>query len=108
MIIAKGTKLLVRNENRGEFTAKARRSFSLDEDAYPLTVIDPMDARCVRGEEILPRAEATTVELMEDELIYAEEAQPETESENEIVNQPGSDLNSGFAGGNIVSFGFSE
>lgn len=103
MIIEKDTKMLIHSETRGVFYAKARRSFSLDEDAYPLTVLDPMDAKCIRGEEILLRAGATTIDLVEDEQIYAEEVQPEPDSENEIVNQP-----EGFVSGKYVSFGFSE
>ena len=117
MIIEKDTKVLVHHETRGVFVAKARRTFSLDDDAYPLTVVDPMDARCIRGEEILPRAAVTTLDLIEEqpepepELTEEAFAEPESEieelkSESEIENEDQPEPKREF--GRMFSFGMRE
>lgn len=86
MIINKNTKLIVNHKTRGEFLARARRTFSTDEEAYPMVVLDPMDSKCARGEEILARADSTKIELVEDivnELDAVPEQKPETQTDDE-------------------------
>lgn len=112
MIIEKDTKMRIHHNTRGEFVAKARRSFSLDDDAYPLTVVDPMNARCVRGEEIQARASATILELLTDCVNETEtELQIETEDALnpemyfETQTQPIPESPKEYSGGNICGLG---
>lgn len=63
MIIEKGTGLYVNSQRRGCFLAVARRSFSTEDQFYPLTVVDPPDSKCVMREEVNPNAAHTYIEV---------------------------------------------
>ena len=75
MIIEKDTKMLIHHTARGKFYAKARRTFSLDDDMYPVIITDPLESHAVRNQEADLRAEMSEIELLEMEL----ETEPESE-----------------------------
>lgn len=80
MIIEIGTKMLIHNTDRGEFYAKARRTFSLDDEVYPVVITDPMETSAVMNQEADLRAAATHIELVEEEI--------ETITDGDVVIQP--------------------
>jgi len=86
MIIEIGTKMLINNAIRGEFYAKARRSFSLDDDMYPVTVIDPLESSTVPYQEVDLRAATTKIELLEEES--EEPVTPEAIVDGDVIIQP--------------------
>lgn len=82
MIIEKGTEMFIHNEDRGEFCAKARRSFSLDDGIYPVVITDPMKTSATKNQEADLRAAATNIEILE----------PETKTETEIHDTDESEI----------------
>jgi len=91
MIIEIGTKMLIHNANRGEFYAKARRTFSLEDEVYPVIITDPLDSTAVKNQEADLRGAVTEVELMELEVEpeIENEIQDNTETEIEIEVEEG-------------------
>lgn len=63
MIIEKGTRLRVNSQRRGVFIAVARRSFSTEDQFYPLTVVDPLDSNSIMQEEVMPNSAYTEIEI---------------------------------------------
>jgi len=86
MIIEKDTKMLIHSTTRGKFYAKARRTFSLDDDMYPVIITDPLESHAVRNQEADLRAEMSKIELLEMELETDPESEPVVDCD--VVTQP--------------------